>query len=69
MQNVFKENAFRMGGIFYVELNDIKSRSDSMLADFTRQWTMWKLKRLPPRYVKDLNRGLSCISMSLWQCK
>ena len=37
MQNVFKENAFRMGGIFYVELNDIKSRSDSMLADFTRQ--------------------------------
>ena len=69
MQNVFKENTFRMGGIFYVEVNAIKSRSDSTLADFTRQWTIWKLKRLPPRYAKDLNRGLSGISMSLWQCK
>ena len=69
MQNVFKENTFRMGGIFYVEVNAIKSRSDSTLADFTRQWTIWKLKRLPPRYAKDLNRGLSCISKSLWQCK
>ena len=68
MQNVFKENAFRMGGIFYVEVNGIKSRSESTLADFTRQWTIWKLKRLPPGYAKDLNRGLSCISMSLWQC-
>ena len=37
MQNVFKENTFRMGGIFYVEVNAIKSRSDSTLADFTRQ--------------------------------
>ena len=69
MQDVFKENAFRMGGIFYVEVNGIKSRSESTLADFTRQWIFWKLKRLPPRYAKDLNRGLSCISMSLWQCK
>ena len=37
MQNVFKENAFRMGGIFYVEVNGTKSRSESTLADFTRQ--------------------------------
>ena len=37
MQNVFKENAFRMGGIFYVKVNGIKSRSESTLADFTRQ--------------------------------
>ena len=69
MQDVFKENAFKMGGIFYVEVNGIKSRSESTLADFTRQWIFGNLKRLPPRYAKDLNRGLSCISMSLWQCK
>ena len=37
MQNVFLKNAFRMGGIFYVEVNGIKSRSESTLADFKRQ--------------------------------
>ena len=44
MQDVFKENAFRMGGIFYVEVIGIKSRSESTLADFTRQWIFgnWK---------------------------